>query len=118
MAEQFHFVRLCRTAPCRIPNFFAVYAEFILVAMDKADDVAPVLPQNQGSQEKRQEHDDRIRIEIPSGKGKLAPAQTDPRDTYFVSRNKSRNPTQTTRPIRQSIIQTMVPPERMPLPRP
>lgn len=58
MAKQFHFVRLCRTAPCRIPNFFAVYAEFILVAMDKADDVAPVLPQNQGSQEKRQEHDD------------------------------------------------------------
>ncbi len=49
-------------------------------------------------------------------KGKLAPAQIDPRDTYFVSRNKSRNPTQTTRPIRQSIIQTMVPPERMPLP--
>ena len=54
--------------------FFAVYAEFILVAMDKADDVAPVLPQNQGSQEKRQEHDDRVRIEIPSGKREAGPS--------------------------------------------
>ena len=48
--------------------------------------------------------------------GKLAPAHTEPRDTYFVSRNSSRKPSQTTRPTRQSIIQTMVPPERMPLP--
>ena len=49
-------------------------------------------------------------------KGKLAPAHTDPRDTYLVTMARIRKPPQTTRAIRQSIMMAMVPPERMPLP--
>ena len=48
--------------------------------------------------------------------GKLAPAQTDPRDTYRVSTASTRKPTHATSAMRQSIISTMAPPERMPLP--
>ena len=49
-------------------------------------------------------------------KGKLAPAQQEPRDTYRVRTARRRKPPHTTRAMRQSIIMAMAPPERMPLP--
>ena len=48
--------------------------------------------------------------------GKVSPAQQEPRDTYFVSAVRTRNPPHTSSAMRQSIIMATVPPERMPLP--